>query len=152
MWGWLQVSKRLNLLTVEGMKEAKGEAPSHPHVAHPNGRSNNFLYLGTGSLSFNERVSRAGAFDTFRPNLQLTDEQSAIAQASGRIRTLWCMPAFFRGISMTRIDFGDREHWRDQNGRIVGRAADTYGQEYVLKTEKRKKEIAGWLDGIFKEM
>jgi hypothetical protein len=150
IWGWLQIEGILDLTRPEQLDEARMLAPNHPHVAHPYGRKNNCLYVGRKSLAFNEGKRGAGAFSSFGLQLQLTCEHQDVTP-SKVARTKWSLPPCFQTIEMSRVELQNPHKWNMENGRFLGTAADSYGQEFVFSTVKHEKEIADWLSRIFQE-
>lgn len=125
IWGWMQVER---VISVEG-DAVPPWADYHPHVAAPEGRTNNTLYIG-----------RAGKFRRFHEGLQLT--------APDRGRSIWSLPGWFHpGETGAPLGYhADRERWAGDGDRTLLRTV-ARGQEFVLDAQ-HYPEAANWVANL----
>ena len=142
IWGWLQVSERLDLPSK--LSRAREIARHHPHVTHHVGRHPNCLYVAGNSLAFLPSYPGAGAFSRFHDGLSLSDLKS---ESRPRKRSHWRLPAFFKEMSISRIR--KISDWTREGDSIVGEAANHPGQEFIFETNGHEVQVANWLEGIF---
>lgn len=135
LWGWLQVGAILKI----GVDSIPHWAEYHPHVARPEGRRRNTIYVAADAFTaggYSAGVPGAGVFHAYDDRLCLT--------AHGRSRSIWSLPDWFYP-SRDREPLGyhgDFSRWsRDGNRallRTVGR-----GQEFVLDANQYP-EVISW--------
>jgi len=148
IFGWLQVDQIVPLV-----KGFPSWAKSHPHCipsrivrAELGNRKvdNNTLYVARPRLSFCSKPG-AGVFDHF-------DSQNGDPKRltrNGSLASLWKLPGFFRDEKCKRLsNIGDGTRWTpDQDSWLVQRKGP--GQEFVLETKGREKEVMAWLNTLF---
>jgi hypothetical protein len=144
IWGWLQLGMRLDL--PEKISLAHEVAGHHPHVSYHADRSPNCLYVASDKLSIFPDISGAGTFSEFRSELCLSDRQENLPPRR-KLRSAWCLPAFFRNIRMTHHQLSE---WDERGDCIYGKGGAYRGQEFVFETRGSEKEVAKWLESIFK--
>ncbi len=121
LWGWMQIEAMYEIAT----SAVPSWASYHPHVASPQNRTNNTLYVSRERLSFDGAVPGAGIFPRFDQRLLLTK--------LGASRSVWTLPSWFHP-DRNRPPLGfhsDPTRWTRAGDRVelqtVGR-----GQEFVL--------------------
>jgi hypothetical protein len=148
IFGWLQIGTILPL--AGGYPDW---AKQHPHCIESkivkaelgNRRvNNNTLYVACTKLSFADKPG-AGVFEYFDQSnhdpKRLTDE--------GCSASMWRLPNFFHRPELAPLsNMGQKVFWNKvgDSWRVQRRGP---GQEFVLQTEGRKREVLGWLRTLF---
>jgi hypothetical protein len=124
LWGWLQIGAVLKIDT----DPIPQWAAYHPHVASPQGRRFNTLYVAAETFTVggaSRGVSGAGVFGTYHDGLCLT--------APGRTRSIWSLPDWFHPSGdRTALGYhGDLRRWTRAGDRALLQTVGR-GQEFVL--------------------
>ena len=133
LWGWLQIGAVLRV----GVDAIPAWAAYHPHVASPQGRRFNTLYVSAEAFSVGgacRGIPGAGVFGTYHDELCLT--------APGRTRSIWSLPDWFHP-SDDRAPLGyhgDPRRWTRDGDRALLQTVGR-GQEFVLEAEQYPKAI-----------
>lgn len=144
IFGWLQVGK---VITVRN--EVPGKLSSHPHARRSEivrnelasrKVDNNTIYVGRDELSFESALPGAGVFH--KPFHISSDDPRQISMRDQRKCSLWSLPAFFRSLS----NMGEQCECRGDVWHPQRRGP---GQEFVLNTSGREKQVGAWLLNLF---
>ena len=124
LWGWMQIGSVLKV----GVDTIPQWAACHPHVASPEGRRFNTIYVSAEAFTVGgacKGVSGAGVFGTYHDGLCLT--------AHGRTRSIWSLPGWLYP-SDDRVPLGyhgDLRRWSRDGDRALLQTVGR-GQEFVL--------------------
>lgn len=137
IWGWLEVGRQHYVPRNGPIPKVLGSARHHPHLDYLN-RQNNCVYEAPETLSLNPKLSGAGIFNPYSPDLCLT------APNEPR-RSRWKLPAFFRRTMMTHVSW---DKWTTKGDSMYGQSPGR-GQEFVFNTESIEPEVKAWLGDLF---
>ena len=139
LWGWLQIGAVLKV----GVDIIPEWANYHPHVASPQERSLNTLYVSAETFTVggaSKGIPGAGVFGTYHDGLCLT--------ASGKTRSIWSLPGWFLP-SEGRAPLGyhgDLSRWSRDGDRVLLQTVGR-GQEFVLHAEQYP-EVIPWVKAL----
>lgn len=139
VWGWMQVDSVVQIAT--GI--VPGWAAYHPHVASPQGRRNNTLYVARECLTLNgvnTELPGAGVMPHYDEKLRLTKP--------GATRSIWSLPGWFApGVDRPALGYhSDPSRWASDDDRVILRTVGR-GQEFVLDTDYYP-EALDWVRSI----